>query len=566
MPERILVSDLIRNARLTLANRLRLFRRRRMDYVVLPVSGSFPERTLRPRRPFPLSLLPWPPSPLSVEELNHRLDHLAADPRVQGAVLKISGLSAGAATLSSLRQAVLRFRKAGKRAVAYTADLSMWSYYLASACDEIVTPESADFRAAGLWSEAIFLRDTLALVGIEADIEAIAEYKVTPDTYRRAEMTEPHRKMLESILDSVYDEVVGSIASERGWTAERVREMFDAVPLTARQACDAGLVDALCYEDELAAHLGTPEAPAALFTWDVAERRLVRPRRWHSRRAIGVISLEGLIVSGASRRPPMPLPLPLPLPSAQAGSETLAQQVRAAARDRRLAAVVLHIDSPGGSALASDIIGREVEHLRRSKPVVVYMGDRAASGGYYVSAPASAIVAQPLTLTGSIGIWGGKIVTARLYEKIRARREVVSRGKAAGLYSDGALFGAEERAKIRADLGAGYARFKARVASGRGMTEEEVEAIARGRVWTGAQALEHGLVDTLGDLQAAADKARELAGVDPRRFAPLVAVSVPKRAQLSPAAPEGGEWLAGLGTLLRERVFALAPWTIQIRG
>jgi protease-4 len=260
------------------------------------------------------------------------------------------------------------------------------------------------------------------------------------------------------------------------------------------------------------------------------------------------------------------LPLPLPLPPDQAGSETLAQQLRAAAQDKHLAAIILHVDSPGGSALASDLIWREVAHLSGIKPVVVYMSNSAASGGYYVSAPAKAIFAQPNTITGSIGIWGGKIVTQGLYEKIDAHREVVSRGKAAGLYADAAPFSDAQRARIRADIGAGYARFKARVAEGRGMTEEEVEAVARGRVWTGEQALKRGLVDELGDLQATADRARELAGLDPRRYTPLVDVLPSKRYQLPLAAPtEAGEWLAGLTSLLREGVFALAPWRISIR-
>jgi protease IV len=567
MAERIRMSDLVRNVWLALANRLRLLHRRGMDYIVLRISGSYPERTLQPRRPFPLSLLPWPPSPPSVEAFNRVLDRVAIDPRVKGIVLLISGLSAEPATLGSLRQAVGRFRRSGKQTVAYLDELNMWSYYLASACHQVVAPESADFHAAGLRSEAVFLRDTLALAGIEADFEAFAEYKVSPDSFRRARMTEPHREMLESLLDSLYTHILSTIADGRGTSPDRIEELLDSVPLTAAQAHDAGLLDAVCYEDELAAHLGSGGEPAALLTWDQAQRRLIRPRPWYSRFCLGVISLEGLIVPGPSRRPPLPLPLPLPLPATQAGSDTLVQQLRAAAQNKSLAAVVLHVDSPGGSALASDLIWREVARLRRLKPVVVYMSNVAASGGYYVSAPANAIVAQPMTLTGSIGIWGGKIVTRGLYEKIRAGREVVSRGKVAGLYAETAPFSEEERAKIRADIGAGYVRFKARVAAGRGMTDEGVEAIARGRVWTGEQALAHGLVDQQGDLQAAAEKARELAGMDPRRYVPLIPVPPPKRYQLpQPAAIEAGEWLAGLSRLLHEKVFALAPWQVRFRG
>ncbi len=567
MAERILISDLFRSAGLILTNRLRLLRRRGMDYVVLNLTGSFPERTPQSRRPFPLSLLPWPPPPPSVEYLTTALERLAFDPRVEGVVLVVSGLQAGPATLGSLRQAIAHFRESGKRAVAYLHDPSMWSYYLACACDEILAPESAPFRAAGLWSEAIFLKDTLALVGLEADFEAIAEYKVSPDMLRRSEMTAPHREMLESLLDSLYAEVVGAIAQGRCLEPGRVMELLDKTPLTSLQALEVGFLDAVCYEDEMPVHLGAPDAPAALQTWDQVRRRLVRPRRWHSRRNIGIISVEGTIVPGPSRQPPLTIPLPLPLPATQAGSDTITQQLRAAAQNKDLAAVVLHVDSPGGSALASDLIWREVDHLRRIKPVVVYMSNQAASGGYYVAAPANAIVAQAATLTGSIGIWGGKIVTRNLFAKIQAGREVVSRGQAAGLYADVAPFGPEERLKIQSDIGDGYARFMDRVAQGRDMTDEEVEALARGRVWTGEQAVANGLVDLLGDLQAAADQARELADLDPNRYAALVNIPIPKRYQVpQPIPTDALEWIAGLSGLLHEGVFALAPWTIRIKG
>lgn len=567
MAERILISDLFRNTGLILTNQLRLLRRRGMDYVSLNLTGSFPERAPQSRRPFPLSLLPWPPPPVSVEYLTTTLERLALDLRVEGVVLVVSGLQAGPATLGSLRQAIARFRKSGKRTVAYLHDVSMWSYYLACACDEVIAPESAPFRAAGLWSEAIFLKDTLALVGLEADFEAIAEYKVSPDMLRRSEMTTPHREMLESLLDSLYTEVVGAITQGRSLEPDQVAELLDAVPFAAQEALEVGLLDAVCYEDEMPTYLGAPDAPAALQTWDQVRRRLVHPRRWHSRKSIGIISVEGTIVPGPSRRPPLPIPLPLPLPAAQAGSDTITQQLRAAAQNKDLAAVVLHVDSPGGSALASDLIWREVAHLRRTKPVVVYMGNQAASGGYYVAAPANAIVAQPATLTGSIGIWGGKVVTRNLFEKIQAGREVVSRGRAAGLYADVAPFGPEERLKIRADIGDGYARFKDRVAQGRDKTDEEVEAIARGRVWTGEQAMANGLVDLLGDLQAAGNRARKLAGLDPGRYTRLVNIPIPKRYQLpQPMPSDAGEWLTNFSSLLREGTLALAPWTIRIRG
>jgi protease IV len=577
--ERLLFSDLVRNTRLALTNRLRLVRRRRLGHVVLPVYGSYPERIPRQERAFPLSLLPWPPPPPSVESFNTALERLALDPRVQGIVLVLSGLSAEPATLASLRQAIARFRESGKKAASYVKDGGMWAYYLASACQKVYAPESSGLLAAGLWSEVVFLKDTLALAGVEADFESVGAYKASPDTFRRSSMDTPHREMLESLLDSMYDHILETLAASRGIQREEARHILDAAPLSAYEAQQGGLLDGVCYEDELPALLGSPEEPARLFTWQQAEKLLVRPQRWHTRRSVGVISLEGLIVPGASRRPPIPLPLPFPLPEQQAGSDTLVAQLRAATKNKHLAAVVLHVDSPGGSALASDLIWREVAQLRRAKPVVVYMANRAASGGYYVSAPASRIVAQPLTLTGSIGIWGGKMVTRGLFERLRANREVVSRGEAAGMHSDTAPFTGEQRLRIRANIVDGYDRFKARVVEGRAMSAEEVEAVAQGRVWTGMQALAHGLVDELGDLHGAARLASGLAGLPPGRTVPLVNLPVPKTQQLpipvpadATAWPDAGPVLAAMASvtqlvaLLREGLLALAPWHVRIHG
>jgi protease-4 len=505
---------------------------------------------------------------MSLETLNDRLERLAADPRVQGIVLTLDGLAARPATLRSLRQAMLRFQGCGKRVVAYLTWVTTWQLYLASAADEILMPESATFAAAGLRIEATFLKDTLALFGIEADIESLREYKVSRDALRRSAMSDAHREMLDAILDDLYAEVVSAIAEGRGLTEEAVRQAMDDAPLTVQEAVDRCLVDSVLYEDELGAYLGTADRPATVATWPDIRRRLVRPRRWRTRQVVGVVSIEGTIVPGPSRR--LPTPLPVPYLSEQAGADTIIQALRQVERDRSVAAVILHVDSPGGSALASDLIWREVLRLSKHKPVVAYMGDTAASGGYYVAAPSNHIVAQATTLTGSIGILGGKFVTAGLYEKLRAHREVLQRGQAANLYSDAAPFSEAERQKILRSLEDGYARFKARVAEGRSMDMERVEEGSRGRVWTGRQALERGLLDQVGSFEAAVEKARSLAGLDARRHVPVVSRGPGKR--FTPPMPLNGQsiWLnallQGLGPFLREHVLALLPWEIRIHG
>jgi protease-4 len=273
-----------------------------------------------------------------------------------------------------------------------------------------------------------------------------------------------------------------------------------------------------------------------------------------------------MIVPGSSRR--APFPIPLPVPKAQAGAETISQALRQAETNRRIAAVILTIDSPGGSALASDLICREVRRLRKSKPVVVLMGGYAASGGYYAAALADRIVARPTTLTGSIGVWGGKFTLGGLYDKLGINRTSLQRGALAGIYSETTPFSEEERAWIRRDMSETYAMFKALVAEGRGITEEQTEEIARGRVWTGAQAREIGLVDELGDFDTALALAKELIDLEADQDVPVVQVT-PSR-HTSPPHPfptPDQTWAALLDTLqslARERVWAMAPWTVRV--
>ncbi len=573
--------DLPRNSILATRNLLRSLRRKGLDCVVLPMRGPYPELTSgRDPLPFPFSLLPLFPQEVSLEDVRATVETIGADRRVQSVILRFDTLQAGPSTLYSLRHHLRDLRAQGKRVVAYLPGASTWDYYLASACDEIVLPQSGRLSALGLRAEAVFLKDTLSLLGLEPDLEAIAEYKVAPDTFRRLTMSEPHREMLDAILDSYFGEIVTAIAEGRGLTPARVRELIDRMPLTAAEAVEAGLADAVLYEDELAAYLSADvEQPfqaagrleslphgdtVTLLTWREAARWLRKPVKWPARQTIGVVSLEGLIVPGRSRH--VPLPVPLPFVEAQAGAETVVQALRQAEADKRIAAVILHVETPGGSALASDLICREVRRLRERKPVVVLMGGQAASGGYYISALANRIVARPTTLTGSIGIWGGKFVAADLYGKLGIGREAVQRGAMAGLYSEMTPFSQEERVRVRRDMGETYARFKALVAEGRGMTEEQVEEIARGRVWTGAQAREIGLVDELGGFETALALAKELAGLEPEREYAVVQVCPPRHELLPPG--DGGlkTLLDALQNLARGRVWALAPWTIRIRG
>ena len=582
------LGDLLRNTARAGRNLVCALRREGLDWVVLHLQGSYPERTTRrDPLPFPFNRLSLFPEEASLQDVREAVEMVGSDQRVQGVVLCFGSLRAGPSTLHSLRRLLLSLRAGGKRVVAWLPSAGTWEYYLASACDGVFLPQSGRISALGLRAEPIFLKDTLALAGVEADLEAIAEYKVSPDMFRRSTMSEPHREMLDALLDSLFGQFVAAVAEGRRLDPARVRELIDAMPLTPAEAVEAGLADAVLYEDELAEYLSSPEGQASvpagqeekddaaaipLLTWRQASRWLRKPVKWTTRQRIGVVSLEGLIVPGRSRR--VPVPLPLPVTEAQAGAETIVQMLRDAEADEHVAAVIFHVETPGGSALASDLICREVRRLRAQKPVVVLMGGQAASGGYYVSALADRIIAHPNTLTGSIGIWGGKFVLADLYGNLRVAREPVQRGAMAGLYSEMVPFSEEERAWIRRDMGEAYARFKARVAEGRGMSEEQVEDIARGRVWTGEQAREIGLVDALGDFETALAASKELAGLDPEREYTVVDIRPPRHDLLPrPFGEATRNHMADLEAVLdavrglaRERVWALAPWTVQVWG
>ncbi len=567
---------LIGNVAVAGGNLVRSMRRRGLECISLPIEGSYPEwPPRRPRLPFPLSFMVPFTRQVSLSDMRAATRMIGADNRVRCVVVQFGPLDAGLATLYSVRRLLLALRSKGKRLVAWMPSAGIAECYLASVCDDVLLPESGRVSALGLRAEAIFLKDALALVGVEADLEAIAEYKVAPDTFRRSTMSEPHRFMLNAALDSYFEHIVSVIAEGRGLSTERVREIIDAMPMDAPRAVEAGLADGVAYEDELQAYVsggdgngetrgGTPSAPVA--TWDQASRWLRRPVRRKTRQAIGVVSLEGLMVLGHSRR--SPVPLPIPFVQAQAGSATVVQALRQAEADRRIAAVIFHIETPGGSALASDLICREVRRLRARKPVVALMGGQATSGGYYAAAWANRIIARPTTMTGSIGIWGGKFVLRGLYTKLGVGTEAVERGAMAGLYSGSESFDAAQRARVRRDLGTAYARFIGVVAQGRRMAEEDVEDVARGRIWTGAQAVEIGLVDELGDFETALDHAKELAGLDADETPTIVRVHAGRR-ELAPLPylDDRSAWwpaLNSLRALAREGVWALSPWMVRM--
>jgi protease-4 len=500
-----------------LRNVWRRLLRRRVDYVRIELGGGLPEFAARP--PWWQRRLLQARAPVSLQELRRQLERIAADPHASGVLLRINGLATGWATLQSLRDAIAHFRAGGKRVVAYVLTPDMAGYYAACAADAIVVPPSATLMIVGLRAEIQFLKDALAKVGLAADVEAVSPYKAAGETFVRSDISPENRAQLERLLDGRFAEVLRAIGVGRSKTSQEARALIDQAPWSAGAALDAGLVDGLCYEDELEAYLKIGEREPKILGWGEAHKALrLTPKRYR-RKVVGVVAVEGMITTGNSRNLPLPLPL---IGGQQAGADSVSQALRQAERNRRVAAIVLYINSRGGDAFASDLMWREVLRVRRKKPVVVAMGDAAASGGYYIAAPASTIIAQPGTLTGSIGVILLRPITAGLFERAGINTVVLSRGAHSGVLSITEPPTESERLALRDLIFTSYAEFKQRVREGRALAEEQLDPIAGGRVWLGQEALELGLVDQLGGLPEALLRAQALAGLPQERDGSLL--------------------------------------------
>jgi protease-4 len=435
------------------------------------------------------------------------LHEAASDSRVAGLIVKVGGRLPWAMA-QELRLGVRQFVEAGKPAVAWAESFAeghdMAAYMLAAACGEVWLQPGGGLGMLGVAVETTFVRGLLDKVGVEPQVEQRWEYKNAADRLMRTEFTEEHREALDRLAKSVFDEALAAIAADRELEVDRVRELVETGPRTAVEALDAGLVDQVGYRDEVY---------AAMRSRLGADVTLLFADRWRPRRRaskivrrpgagyVALVQVRGPIVSGRSRHGPV---------GRQAGSGTIAAVLRAAARDEHARSVLLRVDSPGGSAVASEVIWREVKRLRDAgTPVIVSMGDVAASGGYYIACPADVIVALPATLTGSIGVLGGKLVAHELLERLGLTTGSVEHGGRSLMFSTRRGFSDGERERLAATIDAIYDDFITKVAQGRRRPVSEIEGVARGRVWTGSDAVGAGLVDVLGGLRDAARLARE---------------------------------------------------------
>ncbi|MGO9340947.1 MAG: signal peptide peptidase SppA [Acidimicrobiales bacterium] len=467
---------------------------------------------------------------VALRTLVDRLAEAAKDPDVVGLVAKLGASSMSLAQAEELSDAVVLFRTAGKQTIAWAETFGelgrgTTAYVLATGFSEVWLQPSGSVGLMGAAATGVFVRGALDRANVEPLFAQRHEYKNAADSLLHSEFTEAHREATERLATSAFEQIVSAVAAGRGLPEERVRELVDRAPIPASEAQEAGLVDHLGYRDAVHGALDHRwgEKPTLLYLSRYRRRwESLRRARRTRRPAVALIEAVGTIQTGRSKRGPI---------RRVAGSDTIAAAFRFAVRDKRIKAIVFRINSRGGSYTASDTIWREVCVAREAgKPVVVSMGDVAGSGGYYVAMAANVIVAQPATLTGSIGVLGGKLQTSGLLERLGVKVEGVGHGRHALMFSSQTGFSEEEWAKLDEWLDLVYDDFTEKVARGRAMSRETVHEVARGRVWTGADAAERGLVDELGGLSRAVEIARERAGLAPDApLRPAVSVSPVRR-------------------------------------
>jgi protease IV len=445
------------------------------------------------------------------------------DSRIRAVLVKPTGFSSPYwAKVQEIRDAMLDFKKSGKPLYAYLQYGGDREYYLATAADKVYLMPSTSLDLVGVATYELFLKGTLDKIGAVADFRRIGDYKTAVNTFTEKGYTAPQKEMDEALNRDLFNQIVGGIAAGRKKTEADIRDLIDQGPFLPEEALRVGLVDDVQYEDQVTAKLQGQDGARQIDGDDYA-RVSVTSLGMNKGPRLAIIYAAGTITDGRSGYDPVN--------GAVIGSETLIDYIRQARHDPTVRGIVLRIDSPGGSAMASDAIWRELmiaRNEREDRPIVASMSDLAASGGYYIALPAGLIVAQPSTLTGSIGIFGGKIVMGGVYEKVGAHVESTSIGKHAEIESPVRPYNADEGKKVDEQLQAFYDQFVERVAASRHSTPEKVDAMGQGRVWTGQQAKERGLVDALGGLDRAIELTKERAKISASSDVELV-VYPPRR-------------------------------------
>lgn len=532
-----------------------------IDYVMIKVPTSFApvpaERNFVQRQ-----ILGAPP--MSLLEFVAALDRIGEDPRPLGVILYFRGFSASTADLQTMRDAILRLREKGKRALSYAPGYRTLDYFVASACDEILLAPSGQLETSGLFSQQVFIKEGMAAAGLQFDAVAISPYKGAADALTRSEPSAEGREQTNWLLDSVYDTIVDGIAATRKMKADAVKRMIDGAIHLSEDALEQGYVDGIMNEEALIKYLGVNKVTM----WEEANQQLYLPARDFSGRYVALLYAGGMIVDGESATPPSDVPVPIPFVGGERmGDITINQQLRNLMKDPACGALVLYIDSGGGSASASESMASALSEFAKSRPLVVYMGGVAASGGYYIATPAHWIVAQAGSITGSIGVIMGKLVNSELLKKLRFNPVYYLRGDNADLIAGDNPFSDAQRELIRDSIEHKYEQFLTRVADSRERSVAEIDAIGGGRVWTGQQALERGLIDEIGNLGTAIEKARALAKLP--ESAPSVLLrdkGKPIGVQLAESNPAAlAKYVVENITMLTDRAQYIMPFDWRLR-
>ncbi len=531
-------------------------------YLEVGLSGSLEEIT---PPDFWVSLV-FGTRPTAVYDVWLNLRKAADDPRIQAVVLRLGMIQSEWAKMSELRDAILDFRRSsGKKVYAFIEEAPDFDkeYYLATACDRIVLHPLGWLGVNGIGGSVPFLKGTLDKLGIRAEFEHVEDYKTASNIFTEKGFTPAHREETQAYLADVFAEYVRVASAARGMSEARFRELLDAAFFQGEKAKAAGLVDDVLYDDELLESLAEGGRKVSRITLDQYARVRAVPSGLGGGQRIALVYGVGPILAGES-------------PPQMMGGTSVARWLRTARLDPSIKAIVFRVDSPGGSSVGSDVIAREVFLAKKAKPVVVSMSDVAGSGGYWVAMSAHKIVAQPQTLTGSIGVLAGKFSLAGLYEKIGVTSESIAFGAKAEIFSTFRPFTPEERRTLKNEILWTYDQFVTKVAEGRNMTKDAVHAVGQGRIWTGRQAKERGLVDEVGGLSTAIAAAKKLAGIPEEEDVSLVVW--PKRRSFwdtlfgRPAAdfgplslPELKKALGAFKLLEEPRVWALMPLGLETR-
>ena len=537
--------------------------------LTIRLSGRIPEHI----GGFTIQMLRTGPPP-TVLELRNVFEKAAEDDRIRALTLHLGGLGVGWAKAQEIRWGIEKFKQAGKPVFAFLTTGSTIDYLVASAADEVYMSPEGMLDVKGLRIEASFYTETLAKLGIEAELHRVGKYKSAVEPYVRTSMSDEYREVWNSILDDVYSRFLTTVGVARGKSEEEMRQIVETGPFLPRQALDAGLIDGLKYRDELEDHIKETLELDELRKVKYSEYRNTLPNSlgFGAENQVAVVYAVGEILSGNGQTDPFTGLTIL-------GSDSFSATLRKLREDDDIKAVILRINSPGGDAVASDQIWREVNLLREEKPLVVSFSDVAASGGYYIAMAGAPVLAYPGTYTGSIGVFYGKINLRGLYEKIGLKKEVIKRGRFADIYSDYRSLNDDERAKLRGDIEIFYKGFVDKVAESREREWEEIDEVAQGRVWMGSQAEQQGLVDELGGFDRAIELAREAAGIEEDEEIQLVPYPAPKNP--FEALFDADTWVSEpawvslvrsrladlpLGpSLLQGGMLRIAPYSIQVR-